>query len=436
MTTTENQLADALRARAGDYSASPDLAATLVRGRRIRRRRHGFSAAAGIVVVAAVTTVALQVSAAPESATSGRIQPTMAAIAASPLTARARSAQLSIGSDVYIWGGSRSSVTDGGHHIGPLTGQGDGLTSDGAVYHAATNTWQMLAPSPLTPRVDAAAVEVGGKMLVLGGTALVGAALDVVPEGVGVPRYLRDGAMYDPAADSWQPIPPAPLCVDQVSVVGEVVFAGGTNCSPSDARPAFASYQPATREWTSLASPDWTLSDLLSYDDTVVAEGIDGQLATYTASAGGWLPMADVPSSPALGLLFASDGHALVALAGSNSPNAGNEVYSFEGGSWHRVARFHQGHNTSFDPAKDQLTVEDGELVWHEDRNLIWLSLSTGRHGSVDVYGSSGSIEDPALSAPMPVGAGRFVFWGGRDLGVFPGSSRPLSAGAVLTVRR
>ena len=441
---TEDRLGAALNMRAAAFTAAPDLPGTLVRARGIRRRRNRRSVAAGMVVVAAVASAVLQLNASPDTDTSAKLLTTLTPIAAGPLSDRARSAYLSIGTDVYVWGGDRTSVTDGGHLIGQLKGapgpregtdaSGNLNESDGAVYHSTTNSWQLLAPSPLSPRVDPAAVALNGTMLVLGGTSLTSVDLDAQPEGIGLPRYLRDGAVYDPARDTWESIPAAPLCVDRATGVDGLVIAGGTNCSRQNGRPAFASYDPSSKLWTTIAAPGWTLSSLMTYDGAAVAVGVGGQVAEYSPADGRWTAMPAAPTSPGLSLLYASDGGTLVAVAGSLSGGKETTVYALAPQGWHRVARFRQDDGGSLRPDQNPVAISNGTVLWHEERTIVWVSLSTGRHHSLSVWGLSGSVSDPAWSEPLPVGATRFVIWGGRDGAVFPGTTHLLSSGAVLSV--
>jgi hypothetical protein len=76
------------------------------------------------------------------------------------------------------------------------------VTNDGAAYNPAANTWRPLPAAPLSARADAIAVWTGRATVVLGGHASV---LSDTTHG------FSDGAVYEPGQNRWQHIdPPAP----------------------------------------------------------------------------------------------------------------------------------------------------------------------------------------------------------------------------------
>lgn len=103
--------------------------------------------------------------------------------AQTPLDFRQSSASVWTGSEWIIWGGSN----------------GAGEFADGAAYSPATNSWRVLAPSPLgTRRVEG--VWTGTEMLVIAGSR--GGELNTLA--------LADGAAYDPATDTWRSLTSGP----------------------------------------------------------------------------------------------------------------------------------------------------------------------------------------------------------------------------------
>lgn len=100
-------------------------------------------------------------------------------LARSPLSARAYPVSVWTGRQVLFWGGQA-----------PGPGGRNRFFADGAGYDPATNTWQKIAPAPLSARAQAYGVWTGTRMIVFGGTT---AADQVAP---------ADGAVYDPASDS------------------------------------------------------------------------------------------------------------------------------------------------------------------------------------------------------------------------------------------
>lgn len=63
---------------------------------------------------------------------------------------------------------------------------------DGAAYSPQTNSWRLFTQALLSPRNSALADWAGREMLIWGGINLQGTQ--------------NDGALYDPANDSWQPM--------------------------------------------------------------------------------------------------------------------------------------------------------------------------------------------------------------------------------------
>jgi hypothetical protein len=86
------------------------------------------------------------------------------------------------GTEVVIWSGSVGS--------GPPTNRG-------ARWDPITNTWTRMSTQRVPEgRVDAQVVWIGDRLLVWGGT----------PESGYLRGYNRDGALYDPMTDRWEPI--------------------------------------------------------------------------------------------------------------------------------------------------------------------------------------------------------------------------------------
>jgi len=79
--------------------------------------------------------------------------------------------------------------------------QGENLRSDGAAYNPAADRWRLLAPAPLSGRQGQAAVWTGREVFVWGGYDHI-SAHDF--------RVADDGAAYDPSSNTWRLLPPAP----------------------------------------------------------------------------------------------------------------------------------------------------------------------------------------------------------------------------------
>jgi len=101
---------------------------------------------------------------------------------------------------VTAWTGKEVLVWGGQTH-GSLTAFGDEF-SDGALYDPARDTWRPMAAWPLAPRYGARAVWTGTRFVVWGGASA---------EAGEDPPPLADGAAYDPSSNHWAKMSPGPL---------------------------------------------------------------------------------------------------------------------------------------------------------------------------------------------------------------------------------
>src|SRR5918997_1209078 len=101
-----------------------------------------------------------------------------------------------------VWTGSEMIVW-GGSSAGSLHDDGaacdpDGAEfGDGAAYDPEADRWRELPPAPVAPRTEHAAVWTGDRMLVWGGHVFG--------------KEFADGAVYDPKTDGWSEIAASPL---------------------------------------------------------------------------------------------------------------------------------------------------------------------------------------------------------------------------------
>lgn len=154
---------------------------------------------------------------------------------AAPISARYRhTAVLTNGLAPFkmiIWGGSDASGT---------------ALGDGAVFTRATNTWASLPACPLSPRYGHTAVWTGSLMIVYGGT-----------NGT---QNFRDGAAYDPVANTWTLIADSgfgPMTFDHVAVwtgTEMIVFGGASQPNGSFPTNLCLKYNPSTDTWLSAAT--------------------------------------------------------------------------------------------------------------------------------------------------------------------------------------
>jgi hypothetical protein len=417
MTITEERLAAALRTDAVRFTGSPDLTGTVVRGRRIRRRRVTLSGVAAVLVVTAIATTVRSATTVEEPA--GAAPSPFHEIAAGPLGGRVASSMVSLGSDVFIWGGQATPEN-------PAARQ---LPTDGAIYSAASNSWRRISASPLPGRVGAPVVVTQAGVLVLGGSS----------GGDPLTADRVDGALYDPVGDTWTKIPDAPLCVHDAVAQGAMVYAAGTACA-SDATPAFAILNAMTGVWTSAPVPASGLEHLVPYHGTVIAIGGVGRVDELSPT-GSWTQLPPVPGAGAdvpqrsrvTGFVTASDIVNVLVVGQVDFGHGGTIVYALSDGRWGEVGRF-SPHAKVASPERfgAPAAISGDLLVWHGLTGLSWFTLTTHQAGLAP---TTGSVASAATPAPLvPVDGYGFLWWGGPTGERIPRTAEPLSAGTLVTV--
>ncbi len=113
-----------------------------------------------------------------------------------------------------------------------------GRFNNGAAFNPDTNTWRMIADSPLSPRWYHLAVWTGEEMLVVG-------------------AGVTDGAAYDPETDTWREVANAPFPVGSPRVPYPAhVWMGGELLVWEPSAGLMASYDPVSDEWSDFEAPD------------------------------------------------------------------------------------------------------------------------------------------------------------------------------------
>lgn len=245
------------------------------------------------------------------------------AIAESPLEGRARAATAWIGQELIVWGGVDSLFT------GPRT-----TLADGAIYDPDTDTWRTMAPAPLEPRADATAVWTGDRLIVWGG---MGTETDngLAPPN---PNPLPDGAIYDPATDTWTPIANGPDFGGSPAFERHDAVWTGSRMIVWFGRQT-AAYDPATDSWERLADwpadgtqvfprAVWTGQELVTWGGWIElpedagSSGIGSNGYAFDPQTGDWRELPDSPSP-------ARDDHTLtptpagVIIWGGTTPRTG-----------------------------------------------------------------------------------------------------------------
>lgn len=166
---------------------------------------------------------------------------------------------------------------------------------DGFVYDPVADRWRTIPPAPIRGRTSHVAVWTGAEMIVWGGGDFR--------------RSLSDGAAYDPATDTWRVLAPAPIAPREEAVgvwTGrEMIVTGGTYVSGS--RKAIAAYEPVADRWRIVAAPPidgrhWH-SAVWTGEEVIVWGGYDdreplGDGAAYDPVADRWRRLARSPLDP------------------------------------------------------------------------------------------------------------------------------------------
>lgn len=201
------------------------------------------------------------------------------------------------------------------------TGSGGVALNDGAIYDPATDSWTLIARDDQTPspRELATALWTGTALIVVGGR-----------EGS---TYFDDGARYDPANDRWTRI--EPMSQRRASMRGgatasELVLWGGVSTS-GYALAGGEVYDVAADRWSPMETsggPGALLSSAASFsgEALMITGGLSGMTRTgntyrYTLADDTWTTWGDGPS-PRSAAFAASDGDRLFVWGGAGASTA------------------------------------------------------------------------------------------------------------------
>jgi len=141
------------------------------------------------------------------------------------------------GAEVLVWDGSNIDDTSGKWIDG----------GRGAAYNPATDRWRQLPRSPLSNRTGAIQAWTGKQLLVIAGSC----------GGEGRLR-CQDGAAYDPAANTWTPIPAlaggatAPEAAAAWTGGELVIWSTTTNKQARSIGNTASAYNPSSKRWRTL----------------------------------------------------------------------------------------------------------------------------------------------------------------------------------------
>jgi N-acetylneuraminic acid mutarotase len=260
-----------------------------------------------------------------------------------PLTPRSGAAGAWTGTEMVVAGG----------HASP-----DGLASDatpvtdGAAWHAATNTWRAIAPMPTTlPGNDPTAVWTGTEVLVW-------SSAPATPDTNGREVVLA----YNPSTNTWRTLPSSGLTPRQGAVTiwtgHQLVVWGGLNFDFTYAYPDGARLDPLTGTWQRLpaapvpargfAGAAWSGRDVLLWGGQTVTSveirasaGFQsvGQGAAYDPVTNRWraLPLSPLRAKSSPSAVWT--GHFFIVIGGSANgvlpaPGPGAAAYDPATNSW------------------------------------------------------------------------------------------------------
>jgi hypothetical protein len=196
-------------------------------------------------------------------------------IAAAPIVARGGAAVVWTGTKMLVWGGESPPSNPPAHAM---------VFNDGAAYDPTLDSWQVIPPAPLTPRVQSLAAWTGTELVVVAGIDVCAATKEVGPCDGSLARGLFDGAAYNPTTDTWRKLPDIPHDVilntnPGVHAIGDPTHGGDILAiGGADAKlmTAAAVYSPATNAWQEIGAPpaEWSLVRVgnVTYQVTGVAK--------------------------------------------------------------------------------------------------------------------------------------------------------------------
>ncbi|WP_017590761.1 Kelch repeat-containing protein [Nocardiopsis ganjiahuensis] len=302
------------------------------------------------------------------------------------------------GAELFVWGGSSE-------------GQ-QRLHDDGAAYAPETDSWRVVAEADLEARARHTTVLLEDQRVLVWGGATGTHSGD--EDGL----MARDGAIYDPGLDSWEPVADAPEARETVpaaAVGGHVVFGG----SRYQDELLVYSLEDDTWDTVSLtgAGERFRVYDLVAVDDEVALAGATNEhvftgrfrpgdtgvslveVEEVEEPYGAYLGLAVLPGDRALLAVEESRGGHLYELDDQGRAGVVHEDVTFRPPVYTATYPMLSGE-MGFVDGLGVVSTNAGEFsVWDEDTGLAHRS----RGEALDGY--CGPIE--------PVGADALIGWGG-----------------------
>ena len=234
--------------------------------------------------------------------------------AAMPTAARYPAGVGSIGSKIYVVGGSTT---------------GDTIISTNQAYNTMTNTWSTAAPLPTA---------------LLGGTGAVVNGILYVIGGYNGSSVVNTVYAYNPSTNSWTAkatMPTARASIGSAVSKGLIYVVGGVNGDGHTRLTIVESYNPATNTWTEetpLLVGKSEVSVGLAGTTVVAADGYTTSADTgdnegYNPSTNSWKSLKSDPV-PRHDSCYAAISGTLYIAGGGLSPVTTNESYSISSNSW------------------------------------------------------------------------------------------------------
>lgn len=215
----------------------------------------------------------------------------------------------------------------------------------------STGGWTELPTSPLSARTSATAIWVDSMVVIVGGDD----SRPCPPNAdcVGPAQKLSDGASYDPATETWTVIAPSPVPIGraETAVVGDIAYFWVADLLHRN--PSFLAYDVAADRWHVLplppAIPNASLR-LAAATGAVVAyvstnEFGDRGDRLFDVAAGTWRELPPEPLTPSFDRTLVAVDDRLVLIAVENLPNPGVRppiyrcaVLDLVSGEWRRLA--------------------------------------------------------------------------------------------------
>lgn len=319
------------------------------------------------------------------------------------------------GSEMLVWGGRMAGgVKDN------LNPEGLILANDGARYDPAADTWTPMAETALVGRMEASGVWTGSRFIVWGGRSL--------PTDVGVMTHYGDGAMYDPATNSWAAVntngAPSPRKSHKAVWTGShmILWGGSSGTTYNNG----FKFDPNGNTWTpitSTAAPTarnretavWTGSEMVIFG----GHGTGGELATgarYDPAADQWRSMATAGAPAKGGHVAVWTGDEMLVWAGQGPQADVLGRYSPASDAW----------STGSSESAPEARVYLAQPIWTGSEMITWGGnagvVSHSREGGRYKPGTDEWIPMSPAPAPSTQAYDHRMVWTGAEMIIVGGN--------------